>query len=93
MTACTGLDGAERADFRPLGPDRFEYRAKTDLFRFPGERGWAEVERRAWLANYVGLSGLCPSGYRLVSREPVYVYQTPFGYPVYEIIYRGGCES
>lgn len=90
-TGCAGVDGTELAEFRPLPPDGFELRAQTTPFYLPGMDTWAEGERLAWLATYMRLNGLCPYGYRLSSRNVTFEFQSPLGYPVDEIVYRGHC--
>jgi hypothetical protein len=93
LSACTGLDGADHSYFRPIGNNAFEFHATSDLFYSPGAQSWAETQRLSWLANYVGLSGLCPNGYWIESRETTFVYVTTFGYPVDNIVYRGRCAG
>jgi len=92
-TGCAGVDGTELAEFRPLPPDGFELRAQTNLFYEPGIDTWAEGARLAWLATYIRLNGLCPFGYRLSSRKVTFEFQSPLGYPVDEIVYRGLCSD
>jgi hypothetical protein len=92
-TGCAGVDGTELAEFRPLPPDGFELRAQTTPFYPPGIDTWAEGERLAWLATYVRSNGLCPYGYRLNSRKVTFEFQSPLGYPVDEIVYRGHCSD
>ncbi|HZT89842.1 MAG TPA: hypothetical protein VFA12_17870 [Stellaceae bacterium] len=93
VAGCSGLDGAELAQFTPFPPDRFEMRAKTNLFYGPGADTWGEGQRLRWLANYVRLNSLCPRGYELNSRTVSFEYQSPLGYPVDEIVYRGRCAG
>lgn len=88
---CAGLDGAELADFRPLPPNGFEMRATTTLFYGPGSDTWGEDQRLRWIASYVRLNGICANGYQLSSRKVSFEYQSPLGYPVDEILYRGYC--
>lgn len=90
---CAGVDGTELAEFRPLPPDAFELRAETNLFYEPGLQTWAEDARLSWLASYVRLNGLCPYGYRITSRTVTFEFQSPLGYPVDEIVYRGHCSG
>jgi hypothetical protein len=90
MPGCTGPDGIELADLRPaLGG--FEYRAFTTLFYGPNSDGWAETQRLGWLETYVRQNGICPHGYQVSSRLVAFKFQSPLGYPVDEIIYRGRC--
>ena len=93
LSACARLDGGDHSYFRPIGNAALEFAATTDLFYPPGAGTWAETQRLTWLASYVGLSGLCPNGYWLESRETTFVYVTPFGYPVDNIVYRGRCAG
>lgn len=90
-SGCAGINASELADFRPLPPDSFEMQTTTTLFYHPGIYTWGESQRLRWIQSYVRLNGLCPSGYQLSSRRVSFEYQSPLGYPVDEIVYRGHC--
>jgi hypothetical protein len=92
-TGCSGLDAVDFAAFRSLPPNGFGMRATTTLFYRPGVDTWSEGQRLHWIDNYVRLNGLCPQGYQLSSREISFEYQSPLGYPVDEIVYRGHCTG
>jgi hypothetical protein len=92
VAGCNGLDGSELAEIRPT-PEGFMYRATTTLFYGPGVDSWSERQRLSWLETLVHLNGICPHGYQLVSREVAFKYQSPLGYPVDEITYRGHCPA
>jgi hypothetical protein len=62
------------------------------MFYSPGADGEAERLRLQWLASDVNFAQFCPRDYNLLSRQVVFQYQTPLGYPVNEIIYRGRCR-
>jgi hypothetical protein len=92
VTGCNGLDGSELAEIRPT-PEGFMYRATTTLFYQVGVDSWGERQRLNWLETLVQLNGICPHGYQLLSREVAFKYQSPLGYPVDEITYRGHCPA
>jgi hypothetical protein len=92
-SGCAGIDGSELAEFRPLPPDGFEMWATTTFFYHPGVYTWAENRRLRWIESYVHLNGLCPNGYQLSSRKVTFEFQSPLGYPVDEIVYRGHCTG
>src|SRR5579864_7410845 len=73
---CTGIDGAELAEFRPLPGGTFEYRAATTMFYGPEDYGWSEGQRLAWLKDYLRLNAMCPNGYWLTSRTVLFQYQS-----------------
>ncbi len=91
LAGCTGLDRSELARFYPVAPGEFEYWAATDLFYGARDDGLAEGERLRWLGTFVSRYALCPNGYEVTSRQAVVRYQSPLGYPVDDIVYRGRC--
>jgi len=93
LTACSGIDGAEHTRVVPVGSGGFEFHAATDLFYRPDDDGWAEATRLTWLRHDPVVTGLCPHGYELVSREATFIYQSPLGDPVDDITYRGRCRG
>jgi hypothetical protein len=92
LTGCGGPDKIERAELVPVGQRDFEYHVVTDTFFSPNAEGWAERHRLQWLAADVDFANLCPRDYDILSRQVIFQYQTPLGYPVDEIIYRGRCR-
>lgn len=92
LAGCGGPDKIEKAELVPVGPRDFEYHVATDMFYSPGADGEAERLRLQWLASDVNFARLCPGDYDLLSRQVVFQYRTPLGYPVDEIIYRGRCR-
>lgn len=88
---CAGIDASELAEFRPLSPNSFEMRTTTTPFYQPGADTWGEGERLRWVERYVRLNGMCPNGYQLNARKVSFEYQSPLGYPVDDIVYRGHC--
>jgi hypothetical protein len=92
LTGCGGPDKIERAELVPVTPRDFEYHVTTDTFFSPNAEGWAERSRLQWLAADVDFAKLCPRDYDILSRQVIFQYQTPLGYPVDEIIYRGRCR-
>lgn len=92
LSACVGLDRAERTQFREVAPGQFLYRATTDYFYTPDPSGWAEQERLRWLETYLATYGMCPRGYQLASRRTFFLYESKTGYPVTDIEYEGRCN-
>jgi hypothetical protein len=92
LAGCTSPDKIEKAELVPVGPRDFEYHVMTDAFFSPSAEGGAERSRLEWLANDVDFAKLCPRDYDVLSRQVIFQYQTPMGYPVDEIIYRGRCR-
>ncbi len=90
---CSGPDKAEKAELVPIGPGVFEYHVETDWFYTPRADGSAERARLRWLAQDVEFAALCPRDYELLTRQVIFQYQAPAGYPVDEIIYRGRCRG
>jgi hypothetical protein len=93
LAGCTGLDRSELSRFYPVASDEFEYLATTNLFYAARDDGWAEGERLHWLGTFVSRYGLCPKGYEIESRRAIVRYQSPLGYPVDDIVYRGHCRA
>jgi hypothetical protein len=92
VAGCGGPDKIEKAELVPIGTRDFEYHVATDMFYSPSADGEAERLRLQWLTSDVNFASLCPRKYDLLSRQVVFQYQTPLGYPVNEIIYRGRCR-
>ena len=90
LTGC--LDKAERAELVSAGSREFEYHVTTDLFYSPSAEDGAERARLRWLASDLDFAKLCPRDYDILSRQVIFQYQSPLGYPVDEIIYRGRCR-
>jgi hypothetical protein len=91
LTGCS-VDRAEKAELVPVGPRDFEYHVTTDWFYSPSAEGGAERTRLAWLVNDLNFAQLCTRDYDILSRQVIFQYWTPAGYPVDEIIYRGRCR-
>ena len=91
LTGCS-VDRAEKAELVPVGPRDFEYHVTTDWFYSPSAEGGAERTRLAWLVNDLNFAKLCTRDYDILSRQVIFQYWTPAGYPVDEIIYRGRCR-
>jgi len=93
LAGCTDLDRAELSEFRLTGPYAFEFRATTNLSYPADSGGWAEGQRLRWLADHIDAYAVCPRGYMILSRRPVFQYSSPLGNPVDVIVYRGFCRS
>ncbi|MBV9553897.1 MAG: hypothetical protein JO032_14030 [Alphaproteobacteria bacterium] len=89
---CGGPDKAEKAELVPVGPHAFEYHVETDQFYSPNLEGGAERTRLQWLAADVSYAKLCAGDFEVLSRQVIFQYWAPLGYPVDEIIYRGRCR-
>jgi len=92
VTGCGGPDKAEKAELVPVGLHNFEYRVATDAFYAARADDEAERLRLQWLTSDVTFAKLCPRDFDILSRQVIFQYQTPLGYPVDEIIYRGRCR-
>jgi hypothetical protein len=92
VAGCGGPDKAEKAELVPVGPRDFEYHVATDMIYSPSAGDEVERVRLRWLAADVDFAKLCPRDYDILSRQVIFEYQTPLGYPVDEIIYRGRCR-
>jgi hypothetical protein len=92
LLAGCSVDRAEKTELVPVGPRDFEYHVTTDWFYSPDPEGGAERIRLRWLANDVDFAKLCMRDYDILSRQVIFQYATPAGYPVDEIIYRGRCR-
>jgi hypothetical protein len=86
-------DKIEQAELVTVGPGAFEYHVATDLFYPPDADTDAEAHRLHWLASDLAYAKICPADYDVLSRQVIFQYQSPLGYPVDEIIYRGHCRG
>lgn len=93
LAGCTGLDRAELSEFRLTGPQAFEFRATTNQFYTADSTGWAERQRLRWLAGHIEAHAICPRGYTILTRQPMFQYASPLGHPVDVIVYRGLCRD
>ena len=77
--------------FEPPVGGEFRYEAVADI-AYPENSASAEAERRQWLERYLRENSLCPAGYEITERRPIFVRQAVFG-PIHRIHYRGRCKS
>jgi len=68
LTACSTIDKQALTNFTPQGASGFVYKSQYGQLFLANDKG-AERQRLAWLDQYVKANGLCPKGYRIVSRE------------------------
>jgi hypothetical protein len=92
LLAGCSVDRAEKTELVPIGSRDFEYHVTTDWFYSPNPEDGAERIRLGWLANDLDFAKLCARDYDILSRQVIFQYETPAGYPVDEIIYRGRCR-
>jgi hypothetical protein len=93
LVGCNNLDRAELTQFYTLAPDAFEFRATSSFFRGVDDSFPAETERLEWLAAAVDLHAMCAKGYEVTSRQVWLRYESPLGFPVSDIAYRGRCRA
>ncbi len=91
LSACAGIERAERSHFTLDGQGGFEMRAATSLFYSPRADGWAEGQRLGWLGDYLAQGGHCPQGYVVLSRAFLPRGADPYGRPAGNVAYRGRC--
>jgi hypothetical protein len=92
LAGCGSPAKIEQAELVPVGPQEFEYHVATDSFYPPGADTDAEAHRLHWLASDLAFAKLCSGDYDVFSRQVIFQYESPLGYPVDEIIYRGRCR-
>ena len=94
LTACSTVDRVDQTEFQPFGETEFVFLARASIGHPPGADTAAERERLEWIGGDLDRSGMCPQGWVLVERAPLWRGREPFlGYPINEIFYRGRCAS
>jgi len=82
VAGCAPLDRLPMSDFRPTGPDTFEFRARQAK-----EGGfYDERDVMGWLETWLADNGMCPKGYEITGKEAVAENQY-----VDRVYYQGRC--
>ena len=68
LAACSSVNKQALTNFTPQGTSGFVYKSQYGQLFLANDKD-AERQRLAWLDQYVKSNGLCPNGYRIVSRE------------------------
>lgn len=68
LAACSSVSKQALTNFSSLNSGSFVYTSQYGQLFLKDDKQ-AEAQRLAWLDQYVKANGLCPNGYRIVSRE------------------------
>jgi hypothetical protein len=85
LAACSSIDKRALTNFNPQGSTGFVYTAQYGQLFLANDKG-AEAQRLGWLDQYVKSNGLCPNGYRIVSRT-----KQPTNDVMGTLVYKGVC--
>ncbi|MBV9551599.1 MAG: hypothetical protein JO032_02285 [Alphaproteobacteria bacterium] len=92
LAGCVGSDRQE--GFTAIGPNAFQYSARTSTVMTENDDGEAEDIRHAWLVDALKAHAMCPSGYVMDTRRFVPGPPTEAG-PQFsnggDILYAGRC--
>jgi hypothetical protein len=88
--ACSVLHKPESTAFTPTR-NGFSFRAIADAAYPEGSQN-GEAWRMRWLAEKLATTGVCPSGFDIVSRRPVLLSTGALG-SIYDVYYEGRCRK
>jgi hypothetical protein len=83
-----------RDEFEPLGPDKFRY-VVTATMLHPANSRDGEHHRIVQLQRHLAERGLCPNGYRVLSRTPPHYFGRSHegDYAMRDVTYLGECAG
>lgn len=86
------LDRGAITEFEPTSSTSFKFRSDAYALAFGVNDPKSESTRLRWLEIYLKDNSMCPKGYTITSRKPVYVMNSPLGGDTYKVYYVGRCK-